>query len=48
MSVSRVHDVEMLSSDPAKDWFPFRFLLTVEGVGQWQRDISIFIPNGNK
>ena len=48
MSVSRVHDVEMLSSDPTKDWLPFRFLLTAEGIGQWQRDISILIPRGNK
>jgi hypothetical protein len=48
MSVSRVHDVEMLSSDSATDWLPFRFFLTVEGVGKWQRDISIFIPKGKK
>lgn len=48
MSVSRVRDVEMLASDPAKDWLPFRFLLTVEGIGPWQRDISIFIPRGSQ
>lgn len=48
MSVSRVHDVEILPYDPTKDWLPFRFLLTVEGIGQWQRDISIFIPRGSQ
>jgi len=47
-SINRVNNIVMLETESKPNWVPFRFDLSVEGVGSWQRDISIFIPKGNK
>ncbi len=43
-SVLRVRSIEQLPSEQTGNWLPFHFELEVEGVGPWQRDISIFVP----
>jgi hypothetical protein len=43
MSVLRVVGIEMLNTSTKKNWVPFHFLLKVDGVGRWERDISILI-----
>ena len=45
-SVLHVWGIEQLPSEQTGDWLPFRFYLEVEGVGPWQHDISLFVPNG--
>lgn len=47
-SINRVNNIEMLVTESKPNWVPFRFDLAVEGVGAWQRDISIFIPKVNE
>jgi hypothetical protein len=44
MSVLRVVGIEMLNTGTKKNSVPFHFLLEVDGVGRWERDISILIP----
>lgn len=43
MSVRKVIAVEMLSSIGSNGSFPFKFDLDIEGIGQWSREIPIFI-----
>lgn len=43
MSVRKVVAVEMLSTKGTRGSFPFRFQLEIEGVGSWNREISIYI-----
>ncbi|MDP9533865.1 hypothetical protein Q7L38_14920 [Pseudomonas protegens] len=43
-AVTRVHSVVRLDLQEASNWVPFRFVLQVEGVGLWERDIPLFIP----
>lgn len=47
-SVLRVQSVEQLTDQRNGDWLPFRFLLEIEGVGSWMRDIPIFVPIGQR
>ena len=43
-SINRVYSIELLSTESKPNWVPFHFDLEVEGLGRWQRDISICIP----
>lgn len=45
-SVLRVQSVEQLTRERSGDWLPFRFVLDIEGVGSWERDITVFVPQG--
>lgn len=44
MSVRSVRSVEVVGPGQKKDWITLKFDLEVEGVGDWQRSIEIFIP----
>jgi hypothetical protein len=44
MSIRCVHSVTIVGHDERKDWTILNFRLEVEGVGHWERDIPIFIP----
>ncbi len=45
--VLHVEEIEQLDAVRAGDWVKFRFKLDVKGVGQWECQIPIFVPNGN-
>jgi hypothetical protein len=42
--VTRVHGFELLSEIPKEDRLPVRIDLDVQGLGRWQRDLSIYMP----
>ncbi|KQY50737.1 hypothetical protein ASD46_23340 [Rhizobium sp. Root491] len=42
--VTRVRSVELLSESPENNRLPLRVDLEVQGVGRWQRDLSIYMP----
>jgi hypothetical protein len=42
--VERVRNVEILSKAPVNQWLPIRVDLDVKGVGQWQSELSICVP----
>lgn len=44
-SVRRVQSIE-LREQRSGNWLPFRFELDVEGLGLWQTELSIFVPQG--
>lgn len=46
-SVLHVDDVCQIGDERTGDWVPFHFSLTVAGVGRWERDISICVPQGD-
>jgi hypothetical protein len=46
-SVLHVDDVRQVGGERTGDWIPFHFSLTVSGVGRWERDISICVPQGD-
>jgi len=49
MRVLRVMNIDMLPSPGTREnWLPFRFQLDIEGLGHWQRDISVCIPGCDK
>jgi hypothetical protein len=48
MSIKRVRSVEVIKPGPRKDWTVLRFNLEVEGIGDWQREIAIFIPQSTQ
>ncbi|WMY11105.1 hypothetical protein [Paraburkholderia phenoliruptrix] len=43
-SVRRIRSVQQLEASSSADWRRFRFALDVEGVGPWQCDVPIFVP----
>jgi hypothetical protein len=45
-SVLHVNDVEQLDATRTGDWLKFRFLLDVQGIGPWEQEIEIFVPQG--
>ncbi len=45
-SVLHVDGVQQVGSERAGDWITFRFLLTVSGIGRWEREIPICVPQG--
>jgi hypothetical protein len=42
--VTRVRGIELLSETPNRNRLPMHVDFDVEGVGQWQREISVYIP----
>lgn len=45
-SVLHVDDVHQVGSERTGNWITFRFSLTVSGVGRWEREIRICVPQG--
>lgn len=45
--INRVNNIKVLDTVLKLNWVPFHFDLEVDGIGSWQRDISIFIPTNN-
>ena len=46
--VTRVRDVALLADTPAKNRLPFRVDFEVQGIGPWQREISIYMPTAEQ
>jgi hypothetical protein len=46
-SVLHVNQVEQIDTERTGDWLKFRFELDVRGVGPWEREIDIFVPDGD-
>ena len=44
LCVERVYGIEVLADAPTKNWLPVRVDLGVKGVGRWQHDLSVCIP----
>lgn len=42
--VTRVNSIELLSDTPTNNRLPVRVHFEVQGVGQWQRDLSVYMP----
>jgi hypothetical protein len=42
--VTRVNSIELLSEKPKNNRLPVRVNFNVQGVGPWQRDLSIYMP----
>jgi hypothetical protein len=42
--VTRVRSVELLSETPRDNRLAVRVDFEVQGVGQWQRDIAVYMP----
>ena len=42
--VTRVNNIELLSEIPANNRLPIRVDFFVQGVGPWQRDLSVYMP----
>lgn len=43
-SVRRVRNVDQLEASGSADWRRFRVALDIEGVGPWQCDVPVFVP----
>jgi hypothetical protein len=44
LCVERVFGVDILATAPMNNWLPIRVELDIKGVGRWQRELSVFIP----
>jgi hypothetical protein len=44
LCVERVFGIAILADTPTKSWLPIRVDLDVKGVGRWQHDLSVCIP----
>jgi len=44
LCIERVFGIEILANAPTKNWLPIRIDLDVKGVGRWQHDLSVCIP----
>ena len=42
--VTRVNNIELLSEAPTNNRLPMRVDFIVQGVGPWQRDLSVYMP----
>ena len=42
--VTRVHSFELLSETPTENRLPVRVDFDVQGLGRWQRDLSVYLP----
>jgi hypothetical protein len=42
--VTRVNNVELMSEAPTNNRLPIRVDFIVQGVGPWQRDLSVYMP----
>jgi hypothetical protein len=43
--VTRVYSVELLSDAPKENRLPVRVDFEVQGLGRWQRDLSVYLPS---
>jgi len=46
--VLHVEEVARLESVRTEDWMRFKFGLNVQGVGQWECELPIFVPRGTR
>jgi hypothetical protein len=46
--VTRVRNVELLSDTPIENRLPVRVDFEVQGLGQWQREISVYMPTAEQ
>lgn len=44
LCVERVFGIEIRANAPTKNWLPIRVDLDVRGVGRWQHDLSVCVP----
>jgi hypothetical protein len=44
LCVERVFGIELLADAPTKNWLPIRVDLKVKGVGRWQHQLSVCVP----
>jgi hypothetical protein len=44
LCVERVFAIKLLADVPANNWLPIRVDLDVKGLGRWQHDLSVYIP----
>ncbi len=44
LCVERVHRVEILTEVSPNNWLPVRFELDVKGLGRWEQELSIYMP----
>src|SRR5271155_2548737 len=42
--VERVFGIDILAPAPTNNWLPIRVDLDVKGVGRWERELSVHIP----
>jgi hypothetical protein len=42
--VERVFAIKILADAPTNNWLPVRVELEVKGLGRWQHDLSVYIP----
>jgi transcriptional regulator with XRE-family HTH domain len=42
--VERVFGIEILANTPTKNWSPIRVDLDVKGMGRWQHELSVRVP----
>jgi hypothetical protein len=42
--VERVFGIEILADAPFNNWLPIRVDLDVKGIGRWQRELSVCVP----
>lgn len=42
--VERVHNIKILADTPINNWLRIRVDLDVKGIGRWQHDLSVFVP----
>ncbi|WP_392714190.1 hypothetical protein [Rhizobium ruizarguesonis] len=43
--VERVFAIDLLAGAPEKRWLPIRLDLQVKGVGRWQHELKVYIPD---
>jgi hypothetical protein len=44
LCVERVLGIEVLADTPTKNWLPIRVEFDVKGVGRWQHELSVCVP----
>jgi hypothetical protein len=44
LCVERVFGIEILADAPTNSWLPIRVDLDIKGVGRWQHDLSVHVP----
>ena len=44
LCVERVFQIKPLADAPTESWLPVRVDLEIKGLGRWQRELSICVP----
>ena len=42
--VERVKAIELIDPQPVNDWMEVRIHLTIKGMGDWVRNIRLYVP----